>query len=60
MNTFDISEIRYGPANGVIIKPLLGNQDATDIAGFYTPDDGDSHSIAVLRSGSVREIFYRP
>jgi hypothetical protein len=58
--TFDIAEIRYSSANGIIINPLLQNVDAVDIAGFYSPDDAISHCMAALRSGAVREIFYRP
>jgi hypothetical protein len=58
--TFDIAEIRYSSANGIILNPLLQNEDAADIAGFYSSDDGISHCMVALRSGAVREIFYRP
>ena len=33
--TFDVAEIRYSSANEIILNPLLQNEDAADIAGFW-------------------------
>lgn len=53
-----IHEIRYNPSAATIRVRLASLSGLRDVGGFYSADDGARHSVSLLASGDVDEIFF--